>query len=97
MARFKFVLSIENARTLDYVTEKFWQPLFAGALRAAAFARALLSSPAGSRDWSGCVPVYVGAPNIDDIAPRGSFINANNMTSAEIAAEITKFLNDDAA
>lgn len=30
MARFKFVLSIENARTLDYVTEKFWQPLFAG-------------------------------------------------------------------
>jgi hypothetical protein len=30
LARFKFVLSIENARTLDYVTEKFWQPLFAG-------------------------------------------------------------------
>jgi hypothetical protein len=31
LAQFKFVLSIENARTLDYVTEKFWQPLLAGA------------------------------------------------------------------
>jgi hypothetical protein len=34
LAQFKFVLSIENARTLDYVTEKFWQPLFAGAASA---------------------------------------------------------------
>ena len=42
----------------------------------------------------GCVPVYVGAPNIDDIAPRGSFINANNLTSTEIAAEIAKYLSD---
>jgi hypothetical protein len=41
--------------------------------------------------------VYVGAPNINDIAPRGSFINANNLTSAEIAAEITAFLSDAAA
>jgi hypothetical protein len=50
-----------------------------------------------SHDLQGCVPVYVGAPNIDDIAPRGSFINANNLTSTEIATEITKFLNDSQA
>jgi hypothetical protein len=46
------------------------------------------------RSVSGCVPIYVGAHNIDDIAPRGSFINANNMTSTEIAAQITKYLAD---
>jgi hypothetical protein len=45
----------------------------------------------------GCVPVYVGAPNIDDIAPRGSFINANNLTSNEIAAEIAKYTKDNNA
>jgi hypothetical protein len=39
----------------------------------------------------------VGAPNIDDIAPRGSFINANNLTSHEIADEIEKYLKDSSA
>jgi alpha-1,3-fucosyltransferase 10 len=88
LAQFKFVLSIENARTLDYVTEKFWQPLLAGRTGACVRVRNDLTlSP-------GCVPVYVGAPNIDDIAPRGSFINANNLTSTEIAAEIAKYLSD---
>ena len=50
-----------------------------------------------SNQLPGCVPVYVGAPNIDDLAPRGSFINANNLTSTEIAVEIAKYLKDDTA
>ena len=42
----KFVIAFENACATDYVTEKFFDPLIAGA-----------------------VPIYLGAPNINEFAP----------------------------
>ena len=46
LARFKFTLAFENSISEDYVTEKFYDALYAGS-----------------------VPVYLGAPNIDRLAP----------------------------
>ncbi len=46
IADYMFTLAFENARTPDYVTEKFFDPLVVGS-----------------------VPVYLGAPNVDEFAP----------------------------
>lgn len=45
-SRYKFVIAFENFRAANYVTEKFFDPLLAGA-----------------------VPIYFGAPDIDEYAP----------------------------
>ncbi|MGJ4860264.1 glycosyltransferase family 10 [Labrys sp. La1] len=46
IADYKFTIAFENACAEDYVTEKFFDPL-----------------------WAGSVPVYLGAPNIEEFAP----------------------------
>jgi hypothetical protein len=46
ISSYKFTLAFENAIGVDYVTEKFFDPLIAGS-----------------------VPVYLGAPNIEEFAP----------------------------
>lgn len=46
IASYPFTLAFENSICIDYVTEKFFDPLIAGS-----------------------VPVYLGAPNIEDYAP----------------------------
>ena len=54
--QYKFVIAFENACATDYVTEKFFDPLIAGA-----------------------VPIYLGAPNINEFAPgEHCFIHAND-------------------
>jgi hypothetical protein len=73
-AAYKFVLAVENTVAPDYVTEKFYDPLEAGA-----------------------VPIYLGAPNIDDFAPgAGAFIDARGRTPADVAAEVAAADADDA-
>jgi len=64
MKRYKFTLAFENAIAMDYVTEKFYDPLIAGS-----------------------VPIYLGAPNIDNFAPGDHcFINAADWKSPEALA-----------
>jgi hypothetical protein len=66
-SHYRFVMAFENARDVDYVTEKFFEPLMYGA-----------------------VPVYLGAPNIEDFAPGDHcYINASDFASAK---ELTEFL-----
>lgn len=46
---------------------------------------------------AGAVPIYLGAPNIDDYAPgRGAFIDARGRTPADVAAEVRAADTDDA-
>ena len=53
IAGYRFTLAFENSRDEDYVTEKFFDPL-----------------------WVGSVPVYLGAPNVEEFAPGDRcFIN----------------------
>jgi alpha-1,3-fucosyltransferase 10 len=69
IARYKFCLCLENALEIDYVTEKFFDPMLAGV-----------------------VPVYRGAPNIDQFAPGAhAFINANEFSSP---TELAGYLNE---
>jgi hypothetical protein len=66
-ATYKFVIAFENSCTEDYVTEKFYDPILAGA-----------------------VPVYLGAPNINEFAPAmGSFIDTRDFESPK---ELASFL-----
>lgn len=59
IARYKFTLAFENAIGEDYVTEKFYDPLY-----------------------SGSVPVYLGAPNIESFAPGADcYIDASHFDS----------------
>ncbi|AZN97587.1 alpha-1,3-fucosyltransferase [Mesorhizobium sp. M9A.F.Ca.ET.002.03.1.2] len=53
IARYRFCLALENSISPDYVTEKVFDPLFAGT-----------------------VPIYLGAPNIDEFVPANSYIDA---------------------
>lgn len=44
----------------------------------------------------GSVPVYLGAPDIESYAPgRHCFINANEMSPAQLAQVLTEYLKDD--
>ena len=63
--QYKFVIAFENACATDYVTEKFFDPLIAGA-----------------------VPIYLGAPNINEFAPgEHCFIHANDFKSPKELAD----------
>jgi Glycosyltransferase family 10 (fucosyltransferase) C-term len=74
--RYKFCLCLENALEVDYVTEKFYDPLLVGT-----------------------VPVYRGAPNIDQFAPgENAFINANEFSGPnELCAYLTELDRDEQA
>ena len=76
IARYKFCLSLENTLEIDYVTEKFFDPLLAGT-----------------------VPVYRGAPNVDQFAPgKRSFIDASDFSgAAELAIYLKELARDDEA
>lgn len=72
--QYKFVIAFENACATDYVTEKFFDPLIAGA-----------------------VPIYLGAPNINEFAPgEHCFIHANDFKSPkELADYIEECYNNE--
>lgn len=71
--RYKFVIAFENSCAEDYVTEKFFDPLLAGA-----------------------VPVYFGAPNIDEFAPGdNSYVDVRKYkTIEELAVHLKACLKD---
>lgn len=70
---YKFVIAFENSCAEDYVTEKFFDPLLAGA-----------------------VPVYFGAPNIDEFAPGDHcYVNVRKFRSpTDLAVHLQACLND---
>ncbi len=68
---YKFYLAFENTNEKDYVTEKYFQSLKAGA-----------------------IPVYMGAPNIDDFKPgEPSIIKVSDFESPKALADYLLFLN----
>jgi glycosyl transferase family 10 (putative fucosyltransferase) len=76
IGRFKFTLAFENAIGEDYVTEKFYDPLYAGS-----------------------VPVYLGAPNVDRLAPaKDCYIDVNDFSGPrELAERLLQLDADDEA
>lgn len=70
---YKFVIAFENALAEDYVTEKFYDPLLAGA-----------------------VPIYFGAPNIEEFAPGDNcFVNVRKFkTAKELAIHLKACLKN---
>ncbi|MCM0718135.1 glycosyltransferase family 10 [Parabacteroides sp. W1-Q-101] len=72
---YKFVIAFENSCAKDYVTEKFFDPLLAGA-----------------------VPVYLGAPNVDEFAPGDNcYVDVRkHETVEELAAYLQACLDDPA-
>ena len=75
LAAYKFVIAIENTLAHDYVSEKFFDALAAGA-----------------------VPIYLGAPNIDEYAPgEYAFVDARAPRPvADVADEVRAALADPA-
>lgn len=73
--QYKFALAIENANDVDYVTEKVWDALSAGA-----------------------IPVYGGAPNVDEFVPEpAAIINMDDFDSpAQLAAHLVRVAADEA-
>jgi hypothetical protein len=73
--QYKFALAIENANDVDYVTEKVWDALSAGA-----------------------IPVYGGAPNVNDFVPEAAaIVNMDDFASAEqLAAHLVRVASDEA-
>jgi glycosyltransferase involved in cell wall biosynthesis len=72
-AHHRFIFAFENARDIDYVTEKFFDPLHFGS-----------------------VPVYWGAPNIEDFAPGDHcYINAADFASAKDLANFLTSMTDE--
>ena len=69
LAKYKFVISIENAVCEDYVTEKLWRTLQVGA-----------------------VPIYLGAPNIEQYLPHpdSAILVKNFHNVSAVAAEVLK-------
>lgn len=64
-SQYKFVIAFENSRQEDYVTEKLYDPLLAGA-----------------------VPIYLGAPNVDNYLPgENCIIRADRFRSPKALAE----------
>lgn len=74
IAGYRFTLAFENACAVDYVTEKFFDPLTVGS-----------------------VPVYLGAPNVDDFAPaHHCYIDAADFSGPEALARRLTGLTDEA-
>jgi hypothetical protein len=70
LQKYRIYLAFENSIVKDYVTEKVYDGLEAGA-----------------------VPVYLGAPNIEDgFVPTGSIVNAAAFASTDSLAEYIKVL-----
>ena len=67
----KFVLAYENAIHDDYVTEKIYDVLQAGA-----------------------VPVYLGAPNIEQYVPKNCFVNKNDFETYDELYTFLKNMDD---
>jgi hypothetical protein len=76
IAGYKFTIAFENACAEDYVTEKFFDPL-----------------------WAGSVPVYLGAPNVEDFAPGDRcFIDASAYPDPRLLADyLLELANDEEA
>lgn len=73
ISKYKFNLAYENSIEIDYVTEKFFDPLEVG-----------------------CVPVYMGAPNVEEFAPGDNcYINAAEFGGPKALAEFLLELNED--
>lgn len=72
ISNYRFTLAFENSISLDYVTEKFFEPLMAGS-----------------------IPVYWGAPNIEEFSPGdNAYINAADFSSIQELAEFLKTVDD---
>jgi hypothetical protein len=72
IADYQFDLAFENAIAADYVSEKFFDPLVAGA-----------------------VPVYLGAPNVEQFAPGDHcFINTADFSGPKELASYLQYLQD---
>lgn len=71
--QYKFIIAFENSCAEDYVTEKFFDPLLAGA-----------------------VPVYLGAPNVDEFVPGDNcYVDVRKYkTAGELAAHLKACLED---
>ena len=70
---YKFIISFENVIDADYVTEKFFDPLLAGA-----------------------VPIYMGAPNIEDFAPGDNcFVDVRQFENPLSLADFIKRCYED--
>ena len=75
LSHYKFYLAFENLAVDDYVSEKVFEGLFAGA-----------------------VPVYRGAKQISQFMPgNDSFINANDMSPAQLAELLLRLKDDEDA
>lgn len=76
ISNYRFTIAFENACSPDYVTEKFFDPF-----------------------WAGSIPVYLGAPNVEDFAPGDHcFINAADFPDpAALARHLTSVASDEAA
>lgn len=73
ISQYKFTVAFENACGMDYVTEKFYQPLCGGS-----------------------VPIYMGAPNIQEFAPgRHCFIDVRDFPQPKALAEYLILLAND--
>lgn len=71
--QYKFVVAFENSILEDYVTEKLYDPLLAGA-----------------------VPVYLGAPNVQDFVPGDKcLVNAADFASARELADYINLCYED--
>lgn len=71
ISQYKFSIAFENSIAIDYVTEKFFQPLVMGS-----------------------VPVYLGAPNVNEFAPSEKcYLDVNNFKSSRDLAEYITFLD----
>lgn len=64
---YKFAICYENAKYLDYITEKIFDCFF-----------------------SRCVPIYLGAPNIEKIVPSNTFIDKRNFKTEN---DLYNFIN----
>ena len=69
---YPFAIAFENTNCYDYVTEKLYDVLLAGA-----------------------VPIYMGAPNVDEWVPAGSYIDARQFNGpTELASYLIALAND---
>lgn len=72
-SKYKFVIAFENSIALDYVTEKFFDPLLAGS-----------------------IPIYLGAPNINEYAPgENSFIDVRMFENQRQLADFINYCYED--